>query len=68
MAILTREQEIIIEKLKAHMDLTSALNALDASIDDKEGQVQGAWNDEKEALYLEDLAALYWLRDYLDKE
>ena len=66
--MLTKEQEEIIKNLQAHMDLTAALNALDAAIDDKVTAIEGTTQEALEAQYLEDLAGLRYLRDVLTKD
>ena len=62
---MTNEQESILQNLQAHMDITAALNALDAAIDDKETAIEGVTQEALEAQYLEDLAGLRYLRDVL---
>jgi hypothetical protein len=65
---MTHEQESILQNLQSHMNLTAALNALDAAIDDKETAIEGTTQEKLEAQYLEDLAGLRYLRDVLTED
>ncbi len=63
--IYTEEQvNAIIDYNKKHCSISDAMAALDASIDDKETAVRES-ADELQQQYIEDLTALYWLRDFL---